>query len=53
MSAYMTPPEIAGFSLDLRFYQLALTFNKAVKTSTFHFTVVTIKSKCTVEGILQ
>jgi len=48
MSAYtsdMTPPEIAGFSLDLRFDQLA--FNEAVKTSTFDFTVVTIKSKCT------
>lgn len=50
MSAYtsdMTPPEIAGFRLDLQFDQLALTFNEAVKASTFNFTVVTIKSKCT------
>ena len=45
-----TPSELTGFSLDLQADELTLTFNEPMRTSTFNFTGITIKSNCTGGG---
>ena len=45
-SADFTPPEITRFNLDLQLDQITLVFNEPIRTSTFNFTGIIVKSNC-------